>query len=102
MIFPLSPPPPVPLPPTCQAATRAKERLILTRPRWRYLPRALADASPDELRALLAEGAIAGQLAAGEIRPSSFLEYLDSLQQDRPVLVTENHSRLPEFTCFDI
>jgi hypothetical protein len=42
-----------------QAVTRAKERLILTRPRWRYLPRGLAEAeTAQEVEEMLANSQV--------------------------------------------
>jgi hypothetical protein len=78
-----------------QAVTRARERLILTRPRWRYLPRGLAtDATDDELRELLNDYSIALTLRNEEVADSTFLQLLDGVTPDRSVFVEENHSRL--------
>lgn len=76
-----------------QAVTRAKERLIMTRPRWRFLPRGLLDASPDELLEQLQEGGLWGLLQKEEIPASSFLSELAGFGEE--VLVLEDLSRMP-------
>jgi hypothetical protein len=76
-----------------QAVTRAKERLIMTRPRWRYLPAGLVDASPDELFEQLQEGGLWGHLQKEEISASSFLSELAGFGEE--VLVMKNLSKMP-------
>lgn len=79
-----------------QAVTRAKERLILTRPCFKYLPQGLAEASPDQLQDLLKDSRTIRGLRELSIPPSSFLQLIRKvgLHQDASVYVEENHCKL--------
>lgn len=66
----------------------------MTRPRWRYLPLGLTDASPEEILELLQEGGLWGHLQMEELQASSFLSELAGFGED--VLVMENLSKMPD------